>query len=505
MIPSTVGAAILLLTLLAGCAPTSQVELTPQAAPASEPVVERAVEPVVELPDPSPIYLRLDQGRTAYRVGIGYLAEGDEISGEQSLFEGTRLLQSAASDCAAMEGCDLLRFIATFDDLLAEQTQAIKQQSYHIDTLEEAAAQEEMLEEPGTESPFLVAIPQLESSVSLLKGTDLRDLIELNTPVRAALDDWLTWMRPLLMDSYFNYRFLQEEMAPVYEAAGLPEALLFAMIATETGGKVHSYSRAGAAGPLQFTRYTGLKYGLKSDGKFDTRLDPKLATRANVAYLNDRFDELDDDLEKALAAYNGGETRMLRLHRRHAGASLWDSRVYYSLPRETRDYVPRILAAAWLFLHPDEYGLEFPDMDVRRVAFELPSPISMGELTICLGQVGQSDGWFRTLRNLNPRWEPSKRKEAGSSIALPAGLIPVYEERCTGNDELMARAGTLYEANYPESPEMIPYTIRRGDTLGKIASRHKCVSLRELADVNRIRAPRYVIRVGQQITIPTCS
>ena len=70
----------------------------------------------------------------------------------------------------------------------------------------------------------------------------------------------------------------------------------------------------------------------------DMRLDPESATRANVGYLNDRFEELNGSLEKALAAYNGGEGRMRSLNRRLNGAALWDSRMYYSLPRETKTW-----------------------------------------------------------------------------------------------------------------------------------------------------------------------
>ena len=51
---------------------------------------------------------------------------------------------------------------------------------------------------------------------------------------------------------------------------------------------------------------------------------------------------------------------------------------------------------------------------------------------------------------------------------------------------------------------MIPYTVRRGDTLGRIASRFRCASVGEIADINRIRAPRYVIREGQTLRIPSC-
>jgi len=276
------------------------------------------------------------------------------------------------------------------------------------------------------------------------------------------------------------------------------------MIAAETGGKVHSVSRAGAAGILQFMRRTGHKYGLGMDGEFDTRFDPVAATRANVGYLNDQFGALNDSLEKALAAYNGGENRVQGLHRRLRGISFWDSRMYYALPRETREYVPRILAAAWLFLHPEQINLEFPEIDTTTTELRLERDASIGELTICLGQQGDSGGWFRTLRNLNPRVEPRDRVPAGETLRVPVNIVPLYRERCL-DGEILDRAYELHEANYPPEPEMIHYTVQRGDTLGRIASRHSCVSLRELADINGIRAPRYTIRVGQSLKIPTCS
>jgi len=423
------------------------------------------------------------------------------VSGEPRIATAINQLNHDVAECAAQPACDLDRFLRTFDDLLHRQSIELKKQTYRIDTLE-SSIEEDVAREPGT-SPFVTAMPELGESVSLLRGTELREIITLNGPINAALDDWLTWMRPLLMEAYHNYLFLRDDIAPVYEEAGLPEALLFAMIATETGGKVHSFSRAGAAGLLQFMRYTGRRYGLGMDGEFDMRLDPVAATKANVAYLNEQFEELNGSLEKALAAYNGGENRVKNLHRRYKGASLWDKRFYYALPQETREYVPRILAAAWLFLHPEEYNLEFPQYDTARTVLVVREATSLGEMTICLGQEQNPVGWFRTLRNLNPRFNPGDRLEAGDEILVPQMLVSIYEERCT-EGEILARARTLYEANYPDQPEMIPYTVRRGDTLGKIAARHRCVSIGELAEINRIRPPKYTIRVGQQIKIPGC-
>ena len=140
---------------------------------------------------------------------------------------------------------------------------------------------------------------------------------------------------------------------------------------------------------------------------------------------------------------------------------------------------------------------------MRVAATATPEEIALGELTICLGQEQNPDGWFRTLRNLNPRLEPGERIEAGREITVPSLLVPVYEKNCRGG-EILERARVLFEANYPDEPEMIVYTVRRGDTLGRIASRFRCAGVRELAAINNIRPPRYVIRPGQRIKVPPC-
>ena len=92
---------------------------------------------------------------------------------------------------------------------------------------------------------------------------------------------------------------------------------------------------------------------------------------------------------------------------------------------------------------------------------------------------------------------------AGESLVVPEILVDTYRERCL-DGELVRRARKLHDANYPDGSELIPYVVRRGDTLGRIAARLGCSSLEELADVNRIRPPRYVIHVGQVLQRPDC-
>jgi membrane-bound lytic murein transglycosylase D len=480
---------------------------SPAVAPDPPAVPTEAAVPVEGRPLLDDLYRELEQGRRDYLEGIDRLLAGEEVAGEEQLAEATSRMLQGAEACARLAGCEIGRFLDAFERLMAEQGDTLKAQASRLYWLEQEFDQvraevAEVESEPGT-SPFVSAMPEAGKTAALLRGTDLSEIIDLNGPVSAALDDWLTWNRPLLMSSWINYQFLRDELAPIFEEAGLPEALLFAMMATETGGKVHAYSRAGAAGPLQFMSRTGRKYGLRVVDGFDLRLDPVSATRAAVRYLDDRFVELDDSLELALAAYNGGESRVQRLHRKYRGAGLWDSRLFYSLPMETRAYVPRILAAAWLFMHPERYQLEFPELNTEKTLLELREPISLGELTICLGQQQHPDGWFRTLRNLNPRLSPGERVPAGEQIRIPQLLAPAYEQRCLGGD-VLARAQLLHEANYPPEPQMIPYEVQRNDTLSRIAARHRCVSMQELAAINRIRPPRYVIRVGQRLMIPSC-
>ncbi|TMB21433.1 MAG: lytic transglycosylase domain-containing protein, partial [Deltaproteobacteria bacterium] len=131
------------------------------------------------------------------------------------------------------------------------------------------AVREQLVDQASTTGPAPTA-----SAESPRRGLQLEDAIPLNGPVKRALNDWLTWNRPQLADAYENYLFLREQIAPIYEKANLPEALLFAVMAQETGAKVHSYSSAGAAGPLQFMPTTGRRYGLGSVDGFDMRLDP---------------------------------------------------------------------------------------------------------------------------------------------------------------------------------------------------------------------------------------
>lgn len=480
------------------------------AACAAHPLATVAPAPVDEA-QLSSLYAEAESAAAAYRVGLAQGTAGDGDPGRADTEAAGIRLRDAAARCATLSGCDVARVVALYDALLLERTQDSEDdgETFSAFAPEDAAMGEGEASAAAADddSPLAATVPEAARSLSLLNGRELADIIALRTPVKAALTEWLTWLRPNLVSAFENYQYMRHRMWPEYEKAGLPEAILFGILAKESGGRVHAVSRSGASGPLQFMYATGLRYGLGNVNGFDTRFDPQLAARANVRYLNDRFAEFNNDLELALAAYNGGEGRVARLYRASGGKSFWNKSVYAGLPAETRDYVAMVLAAALLFLNPDHYGLQFPAVDTASASLQLVQPTSINELAICLGSSGNADGWFRPLRNLNPRYEAHTIIPAGTEMAVPAGVVPLYQARCV-DGPVFALAHDLASARRSTPPAMQVaggrYVVRRGDTLDRIARRNRCGSPKALAAANGIRAPRYLIRPGQKLSLTGC-
>lgn len=492
---------LLPILVLAGCAsgPTAQI-------PMGKGVVNDA-----EL---SALYQSVDAAAADYRIGVAQVTvpDTDPDSARNATAQAAAHLREAATRCASLPGCDVARVMAVYDALLLERTQAQENDgetfaSLGEDTQVVGEGGDNSNDDDKSRSPILDQVSEAERSATLLNGRELADIIAMKGPVKAALNEWLTWLRPNLVTAYENYQYMRYLMWPEYEQAGLPEAILFGILAKESGGRVHAVSRAGASGPLQFMYSTGLRYGLGQVNGFDTRFDPQLATRANVRYLNDRFGEFNHNLELALAAYNGGEGRVGRLYRSSGGKGFWNRKVYAQLPAETRDYVAMVLAAAWLYLHPDRYGLQFPQVDAAPATLNLQAPSSMNELAICLGNAGNRDGWFRPLRNLNPRYEAHTMIPAGTELQVPAIVVPLYRDRCVQGPQIVLAkdlAGARRSNPPPTQLAGGQYTVRGGDTLASIARRNRCGSPKSLAQANSIRPPRYLIRPGQKLTLTGC-
>ncbi len=162
----------------------------------------------------------------------------------------------------------------------------------------------------------------------------------------------------------------------VLEEEGLPKDLIYLSM-IESAFKPRAVSRAGARGLWQFITGTGKLYGLRQDYWVDDRFDPEKATRAAARHLKDLYDEF-GDWYLAMAAYNAGPRRIERAIQRSGNRDFWTLAQKRHLPRETRSYVPLILAATLIGKNPEAYGFIRPTAaELEFDVVELDAPIDL--------------------------------------------------------------------------------------------------------------------------------
>lgn len=183
--------------------------------------------------------------------------------------------------------------------------------------------------------------------------------------------------------------------------AGMPEDLVYLSM-IESGFNPNARSHANAVGLWQFMAPTARGYGLRVDGYVDERRDPEKSTDAALRYLRDLHDQL-GSWYLAAAAYNGGDGRVSRALAAETGskrgkseADFW--RIRHRLPRETREYVPLMLAAALVGKEPGKYGLGEVErwMPLRADTVSVPAET---ELEVVARAAGVSE---REVTRLNP-------------------------------------------------------------------------------------------------------
>lgn len=244
-----------------------------------------------------------------------------------------------------------------------------------------------------------------------------------------------------------------------------------------------AHSSQSASGLWQIIPSTGKYLGLEQDWWYDGRLDLRDSTRAALDYLEELHRYFEGDWLLAVAAYNGGKSRVRRAQRRNQkngkATDFWSLR----LPRETRGYVPRLLALATIVSNPDRYGVTLPSIPNEPVieVVDIGGQIEMRRAAD-LAAIPLLD-----LRMLNA----GHRRWATAPTRPPELLLP------------LGSGGRLRQklASLPPE-ERLPwqyYRIRRGDSLSQIA-RNFNTSVDVLRQANGIRGN--LIRAGDKLMIP---
>jgi membrane-bound lytic murein transglycosylase D len=278
----------------------------------------------------------------------------------------------------------------------------------------------------------------------------------------------------------------QPIIQPKLKAAGVPQDLIYlAMI--ESGFSTQAKSHAGAVGPWQFMKSTGRMYGLQADWWSDERRDPLKSTDAAIEYLSRLYAEF-GEWPLACAAYNSGEGRIRKAIRRLDTKDFWViARDRKSLRRETKDYVPKMMAAAIIVKNAKQFGFRTHEPDPVLLNFETVK-IPRAENLRTIAKVAGVDR--DALEALNPELmrccTPPQRQ--AYTLRLPKGKSAELVAAAVEAGELGRYAGFRR------------HVIRRGDNLSSIAARNG-VPVDAILSMNEIRSVR-ALKPGTELVIP---
>lgn len=273
---------------------------------------------------------------------------------------------------------------------------------------------------------------------------------------------------------------------------GLPEDLYY-MALIESGFHHKARSHARAVGVWQFISGTAQRYGLAINYYADERIDPMRATIAAGLYLSD-LNNVFQSWYLAMAAYNAGEMRILNAIMKANSRDYWDLVDKKALPRETRNYVPKFIAAAMIGKNPEQYGISFvPESPIDTTSIELPSPIALNKIAQSTGIPAQ------TLKDLNPhlRHNLTPPQHRNYKIWVPRDKLATIEAQKT------ALAGQ--RLNFRKTGKLAKYIpaggihkVQSGETLSQIARTYG-LTVSTLKSLNGLTSSR--ININQPLVV----
>lgn len=218
------------------------------------------------------------------------------------------------------------------------------------------SARAAVLREPQILAPAAPGEPITVAGVQL-KNTQFDIPVVLNSRVEYWINYFVGKGRPHFEKYLERSQLFVPYIQPILKANGMPEDLVYlAMI--ESGFNNHARSHAKAVGPWQFISATGKRYGLMVNWWVDERRDTRKSTLAAVGYLKDLYDMF-RSWELAASAYNAGEAKVARAIRRYGTKDFWQISKNKFLRPETRDYYPKIIAAAIVSKNAEQFGFRF--------------------------------------------------------------------------------------------------------------------------------------------------
>lgn len=472
----------MLLPLVAACGSIRKAAQTPAASPPAQlaPPSEATSQTAIAA---DPVLTLIAESERHFQVGQAALDAGHPERAKQEFDSAINvLIQSpygGRTEPRIREHFDrLVDRISTYEVKALAQGDGFTEKKYEPASIDELLAMSATLVPPP-------ATPAVTDAVTADLQAGVHDLpIPLNQRVLAFVELFQGRLHDFLQEGMKRGSKYLPMIQSVFRAEGLPFDLAYVPL-VESAFKPNALSRAKAKGVWQFMRGTGIENGLRQDWYVDERSDPEKATVAAAKYLGSLSRLFDGDWHLALASYNGGPGRVQRAARIGRANDFWKLAAKPRLlPRETRDYVPMILAAVIIARNPAQYGFDFePDPPQAYETVALSRPVDLRRIA------EWADTTIDEIQALNPelrRWTTPVRDEA-YSLKVPMGSAEVVRAR-------------LDEASSMELASLNWYTVKKGDTVALVARKLK-VGRADLAEANYLKTGSR-LSVGQRLIVP---
>ncbi len=374
------------------------------------------------------------------------------------------------------------RLAAAFDDLLerisALELDGVRQGGALAEARSEPAAIDELLGETALERPLPAATTAETVAADLARAVPAIP-IPAHAKVISYVGLFQGRLREFMQAGLDRGQPYLPMITRVFREEGVPLELVYVPL-VESAFKPNALSRAGARGMWQFMLGTAREHDLEQTWFVDERSDPEKATVAAARYLKALHAKFDGDWHRALASYNAGPARLQTAARRAKSTDFWIiSATSRYLPRETREYVPMVLAAMLIGRSPELYGFQVGPA-APRVYETVTVPDSVGLATIAEWAEVPID----ELRALNPELRRPITPASSHVLRVPVGTAPTIESRL---------------ASFTEFLKFRFHQVKAGESLTSIARKYG-FSVRQLRDANDLTSSR--VTRNQQIRIP---
>lgn len=247
-----------------------------------------------------------------------------------------------------------------------------------------------------------------------------------------------------------------------------------------------AYSHGRASGMWQFVPGTGKRFGMKQNWWYDGRRDVIASTQGAIKYLKYLNKYFDGDWLLALAAYNSGEGRVKRAMKNNARKNLPTDFWSLDLPRETRAYVPKLLALADVISRPQDFNIKLYEIENKSqiTSINIESQLDLAKAAKL------ADLSLAELQRLNPgfnRWATDP--DGPHNLLIPNHKVANFEKKLS---ELPKKERLAWQR----------YKIKEGDNLGEIADKFK-TDITLIKKINNIKGTQ--IRTGKHLLIPVAT